>query len=56
MQQQRRLIFCEVNNQVWGIFLVTGLDKIFDFTNDIATALASVQLGPAGGGAKSAKR
>jgi anti-anti-sigma factor len=52
MQQQRRLILCEVNNQVWGIFLVTGLDKIFDFTNDIATALASVQLGTGGGGGK----
>ena len=50
MQQQRRLIFCEVNNQVWGIFLVTGLDKIFDFTNAIATALASVQLGTGTGG------
>lgn len=50
MQQQRRLVLCEVNNQVWGIFMVTGLDKIFDFTNNIATALASVQLGEAAGG------
>ena len=41
----RKLILCEVNTQVWGIFLVTGLDKIFDFTNDIATALAALQLG-----------
>jgi len=43
--QQRKLILCEVNTQVWGVFLVTGLDKIFEFTNDIATALASLQLG-----------
>jgi len=42
--QQRKLILCEVNAQVWGVFQVTGLDKIFDFTNDIATALASVQI------------
>ena len=41
----RKLILCEVNTQVWGVFLVTGLDKIFDFTNDIATALATLQLG-----------
>ena len=41
---RRRLIFCDVNTQVWGVFLVTGLDKLFDFTNDIATALATVQL------------
>ncbi len=43
--QQRKLILCEVNAQVWGVFLVTGLDKIFVFTNDIATSLASLQLG-----------
>jgi anti-anti-sigma factor len=41
----RKLLLCEVNTQVWGVFLVTGLDKIFEFTNDIATALASLQLG-----------
>ncbi len=41
----RKLLLCEVNTQVWGVFLVTGLDKIFDFTNDISTALASLQLG-----------
>jgi anti-anti-sigma factor len=47
--QRRRLVFCEVNTQVWGVFLVTGLDKIFSFTNDISTALASLQLGEAAG-------
>jgi hypothetical protein len=31
------------------VFLVTGLDKIFEFTNDIATALASLQLGEEAG-------
>ena len=40
----RRLMLCDVNTQVWGVFLVTGLDKIFEFTNDIATALATLQL------------
>lgn len=45
MSHQRRLILCGVNTQVWGIFLVTGLDKIFEFTNDMATALATIQLG-----------
>jgi anti-anti-sigma factor len=45
--KNRRMIMCDVNTQVWGVFLVTGLDKIFDFTNDIATALATMQLGEA---------
>jgi anti-anti-sigma factor len=48
--QQRKLVLCEVNTQVWGVFLVTGLDKIFSFTNDISTALASLQLGAGAAG------
>jgi len=38
----RRLLLCGVNTQVWGIFLVTGF---FEFTNDISTALAALQMG-----------
>ena len=41
---RRKLVLCCVNTQVWGVFLVTGLDKIFEFTNDISTALATLQL------------
>ncbi|MHC4294434.1 MAG: STAS domain-containing protein [Planctomycetota bacterium] len=41
---ERRLVLCGVNTQVWGVFLVTGLDKIFEFTNDISTALATLQI------------
>lgn len=40
----RKLIICDVNTQVWGVLLVTGLDKIFEFTNDVSTALAMIQL------------
>ncbi len=46
----RRLILCAVNNQVWGVFQVTGLDKIFQFTNDVSTALATMQLAENGKG------
>jgi anti-anti-sigma factor len=44
ISSNKRLVLCDVNTQVWGVFLVTGLDKIFEFTNDIATALATLQL------------
>jgi anti-anti-sigma factor len=43
----RRLILCAINTQVWGVFLVTGLDKIFDYTNETATAWATLQMGQA---------
>ena len=39
-----RLILCGVCNQVWGAFLVTGLDKLFTFAPDVATALATLQI------------
>ena len=42
---RRRLVLCGIDTNVWGLFLVTGLDKVFDFTDSVATALASVQIG-----------
>ncbi len=42
---ERRLVLCGINTQVWGVFLVTGLDKVFEVTDDTATALATLQLG-----------
>jgi anti-anti-sigma factor len=40
----RRLLLCSVTPQVWGAMLVTGLDKVFDFTDDLPTALATLQI------------
>ena len=40
-----RLILCGMNDQVWGAFLVTNLDKLFDVSDGVATALARLQLG-----------
>ncbi|MBC22691.1 MAG: hypothetical protein CMJ32_02085 [Phycisphaerae bacterium] len=42
---KRRLRVCSVGDQVWGVLLITGLDKIFEFTDDVSTSLASLQLG-----------
>jgi anti-anti-sigma factor len=47
----RRLKLCSVNDQVWSIMLVTGLDKVFMFAPDPMTALAGLQLEDAEGGA-----
>ena len=40
----RKLKLCAINTHVWGVFLVTGLDKIFEVYDDVATALASLQV------------
>jgi len=39
-----RIKLCGIGTSVWGIFLVTGLDKIFDFADDVANALAALQM------------
>ncbi|MCG8409390.1 MAG: STAS domain-containing protein [Phycisphaerales bacterium] len=39
-----KLRLCGINTGVWGVFLVTGLDKIFEFCDDVSSGLASVQL------------
>ena len=41
---QRKLRLCAINTHVWGVFLVTGLDKIFDVHDDVSTGLTSLQV------------
>jgi anti-anti-sigma factor len=41
---EKRVILCQLNNQVWGVFLVTGLDKIFEFADNVMLALATLQV------------
>ena len=45
---KKALRMCSVRDSVWGVMMVTGLDKIFEFNDDVSTALASIQLGMAG--------
>lgn len=41
----RRLRICSCRDQVWSVFIMTGLDKLFEFTDDVATSLTSLQIG-----------
>jgi anti-anti-sigma factor len=40
----RRLVLCNLSTQLWGALLVTGLDQIFDFSDNVTTALATLQM------------
>jgi len=44
VSNHRRLLLCGINTHVWGVFLVTGLDKLFEFADDISSGLATVQM------------
>ena len=39
-----RLRVCSIDDRVWSVMLATGLDNLFSFNEDVATALASLQL------------
>ena len=41
----RRLKLCGISTHVWGVFLVTGLDKVFEYADDVASGLTSLQIG-----------
>lgn len=41
---QRGLKLCSVADSVWSIMLLTGLDKVFEFAPDKATAITALQL------------
>ena len=42
--KQRRMVVCGIEPTVWGLFLVTGLDKVFEFADNVAMGLAAVQI------------
>lgn len=43
--KEQRLVLCSVNTQIWGAFLVTGLDKVFTFADNVTMGLTMVQIG-----------
>lgn len=43
-EAERRLILCGIDTKVWSAFLATGLDKVFTYTENVPTALATLQL------------
>ncbi len=45
LSHDRRLRICSVGDSIWSVFIVTGLEQLFDFTDDVATSLASLQIG-----------
>jgi anti-sigma B factor antagonist len=44
IEAERRLILCKVGPHVLHTLLVTGLDNVFDLSQDVSTALATIQM------------
>ena len=45
INNQRQLILCSVNTHVWGLFLTTGLNKTFEFADEVSVGLAGLEIG-----------
>lgn len=43
-EHKRSMKICSVNDELWSVFMVTGLDKVFRFAPDPMTALAGLQI------------
>ena len=46
IDREAKLRVAAPQDSVWALFLTTGIDKIFQFTADLPSALASLQLDP----------
>ena len=43
-EDDARLRICSVPDAIWSVILVTNLDQVFEFTADIPTSIASLQM------------
>jgi anti-anti-sigma factor len=51
-EAQRKLVIASMSDDVWSVMLLTGLDKVFEYAPNTATALTRLQLeGPGAGSA-----
>ena len=44
IDRDSKLRLAAPTDSIWGVMLTTGLDKVFEFTQDVPTALASIQI------------
>ncbi len=44
VERDRKLRLCAISDQLWGVLLAMGLDKVFQFAEDVPSALAGLQL------------
>lgn len=43
LNHMQPLVLCNINTQLWSTFLVTGLETLFSFSDDVTTALTSIE-------------
>lgn len=41
---RHRLVLCGASAHVWGVFLITGLEKLFEFADNVSLGLTALQI------------
>ena len=44
INNRQKMVLCAINSHVWGVFLITGLERLFEFADTVALGLASIQI------------
>lgn len=44
IEESSKLRLAGPSDSIWAVFLTTGLDQVFDFSTDVSTALAGLQM------------
>lgn len=44
IDNNQKIVIAGMPDSVWAVFLTTGLDKVFEFQDDVSTALAGLQM------------
>ena len=44
LNNRRKMVLCAISSHVWGLFLITGLDKLFEFADNVSVGLTAIQI------------
>lgn len=44
INHRRKMVLCAINSHVWGVFLITGLERLFEFADNVALGLAAIRI------------
>ncbi len=48
INHHRKMVLCAISSHVWGVFLITGLERLFEFADTVALGLTAIQVDSGG--------
>ncbi len=44
LNRRHTMVLCAISSHGWGVFLITGLERLFHFADTVALGLAAIQI------------